>query len=119
LSITSEPGRRDVRAKLAAYSALLAERKSSLQTYYASQETFFKTRSPSDADQDAALAAFARTRPQMDWIYNGLDSAQSNEMTTMSAIVDWAASQGGTLRVSNGKFLFANETQQAEAGKLI
>jgi hypothetical protein len=107
------------RAILANYRALLAERRSAVQTYLLQMERFVNERAPAGQVRDGARAGMIPKKEATEKLYAGLDAVQTEMADSLERVLDWGAAQGPRLQVRNGQLQFSSAGQQQELQRLL
>jgi hypothetical protein len=117
-NLTTSAGMASARTTMTHYRALLAERNAVIGKYLSDLDQFVAA-IPPGPNHDQAAASASSGRGDTVALYGGLDKAQSSQADAMTAMLDWADAQGGSLKMRDNQLLFANAKQQSELQTLL
>jgi hypothetical protein len=118
-SLGQAGARAEARAQLAQYSALLAERKSLLQTHLKESERFVSEHAPAFGKTTALEAMKASVDADVVKVYDRLHQTQSAMVSGMAEVLDWAERNQGKVQFEARQARFASPALQSEFNALV
>jgi hypothetical protein len=116
--LTTPKGINDAKRTLAAFQALLAERKALIQGHRVEVERFFGSL-PSGRVARQALESARKSLAADEALYARLDTSQSEFSDALASIIGWAEGRLGSMSVKDGQLQFATVALQQEFQQLL
>ena len=118
-TMNTTTGRAEGHARLAEFRALLAERKSLLETHYKETERFINERAP-ESSKAAALQTMRQvTSSDVSKTYENLNRTQSAMADGMAEMLDWTERNQGKMQFASTGATFANPAIQLKFKALV